>query len=467
MDADPQPMALEHDFSGSGRAKAQARHLVRSWLWLAWVDGLEASKRLFDLAAAAGAGAATSPVWLPMVLASMASGRQPIRRWSRIGRFGEPFDELRLQLPGGKAGELLAGAGVDRLPALMNVLRGDMSMVGPRPADPQELRPGDVVSRRRQDVRPGLFNAFWVRSRTNVDYDPEFDVDREYVETRSMKGDLGLLARSALTAFYGGKVVDTPDRITIRGIPVHNRTMAQAVEELVRQLDAPEPTRVCFVNADCVNLAARDAQYQQTLRTADYILADGIGMKLAGRLLGRPIRQNVNGTDLFPRLVDALKDTHHGIFLLGARPGVADSVREWIVARGAPDLVRGTRDGYFRAEEEDEVCRQIKASGADLLLVAFGAPRQDTWILRNQPRCGVKVAIGVGGLFDFFSGRIQRAPQWMREAGLEWTWRLAQEPGRMWKRYGIGNAVFLARVLSDRVRRDEGSSQQGRVRCEP
>lgn len=455
MDADPQPVMLDGDFSGAGRAKAQARRMVRSWLWMSWVDGLEASKRLLDLAAAAGAGAVAAPVWVPLVLASIASGRHPVRRWHRIGRFGEPFDELCLELPGGRAGKLLASAGADRIPALLNVLRGDMSLVGPRPVDPREMSPGDVRSRRRQDVRPGLFNAFWVRSRTNVDYDPEFDVDRDYVETRSLKGDVGLLARSALTAFYGGKVVSTPDKVVIRGIPVHNRTMAEAVEEMVQFLDAPQPTRVCFVNADCVNLAARDAQYQQTLRSADYILADGIGMKLAGRVLGRPIRQNVNGTDLFPRLMDALKDTRHGVFLLGARPGVAEGVREWVVAHGAPDLIRGTRDGYFKAAEEDEVCRQIAASGADLLLVAFGAPRQDTWILRNQARCGVKMAIGVGGLFDFFSGRIQRAPEWMREAGLEWTWRLKQEPGRMWKRYGIGNAVFLARVLSDRIRDQE------------
>jgi N-acetylglucosaminyldiphosphoundecaprenol N-acetyl-beta-D-mannosaminyltransferase len=108
--------------------------------------------------------------------------------------------------------------------------------------------------------------------------------------------------------------------------------------------------------------------------------------------------------------------------------------------------IAGARDGYFRPEEEGAVIEAINGSGARILLVAFGAPRQELWIARWRDRLAPPVAMGVGGLFDFYSGRIPRAPVWMREIGLEWVFRLMQEPGRMWRRYVIGNPLFLYRV---------------------
>src|SRR5581483_2598296 len=139
--------------------------------------------------------------------------------------------------------------------------------------------------------------------------------------------------------------------------------------------------------------------------------------------------------DMFPRLCETLSGTGLGIYLLGARPGVAAAVADWVKAHHPQTEVKGFRDGYFKPEEEPEVIRQIAASGASVLLVAFGAPRQDLWIRRHLRQTGVKVAMGVGGLFDFYSGRIPRAPVWMREIGAEWLYRFIQEPRRMWRRY--------------------------------
>ena len=112
--------------------------------------------------------------------------------------------------------------------------------------------------------------------------------------------------------------------------------------------------------------------------------------------------------------------------------------------------ISGFRDGYFH--DEESLIKTIRESRTDVLLVAMGVPYQDEWIAANLDRLGVRVAMGVGGLFDFYSGRIPRAPQWVRELGLEWAFRLCQEPGRMWRRYIIGNTVFLARVVSARIR---------------
>jgi N-acetylglucosaminyldiphosphoundecaprenol N-acetyl-beta-D-mannosaminyltransferase len=108
--------------------------------------------------------------------------------------------------------------------------------------------------------------------------------------------------------------------------------------------------------------------------------------------------------------------------------------------------IAGARDGYFSPEEEEGVVDAINGSGARILLVAFGAPRQELWLARWRDRLLAPVSMGVGGLFDFYSGRIPRAPLWMREMGLEWVYRLMQEPGRMWRRYVIGNPLFLYRV---------------------
>jgi len=246
--------------------------------------------------------------------------------------------------------------------------------------------------------------------------------------------------------------VTRPNTIDILGIRVDNVRMDEAVAAILERLDGERPSQVCFANADCANIACRDEPYRRVLGQADLVFADGSGLKLGARLLGERIRDNVNGTDMFPVLCEALANTGKGLFLLGARPGIAELVRDWVCEHYPGTAVSGLRDGYFRPEREREVIDQISGSGASILLVAFGAPRQDTWIAQHLEQLGVKVAVGVGGLFDFYSGRIPRAPFWMRRLGLEWCYRFYQEPARLWKRYVIGNPLFLARVLEQRRR---------------
>jgi N-acetylglucosaminyldiphosphoundecaprenol N-acetyl-beta-D-mannosaminyltransferase len=219
------------------------------------------------------------------------------------------------------------------------------------------------------------------------------------------------------------------------------------------------------VNADCVNITFRDRDYLKAVQSADLVLSDGIGMKLAGKILKQEVRQNVNGTDLFPRMCAALQGTGKGIYLFGARPGVAEGVRAWVEANYPGVVVSGTRSGFFTDEEEGAIVQDIAASGASVLLVAMGAQRQDKWIHEHLQECGASVAIGVGGLFDFFSGQTNRAPQWVREMGFEWFYRVVQEPGRLWKRYFVGNGVFLFRVFRARLigngKASKGRNQQG------
>ncbi len=241
-------------------------------------------------------------------------------------------------------------------------------------------------------------------------------------------------------------------QITLFDIDIDNVTLERAVEMIVDRLDGDTPTQVSFLNADCVNIAYRSPEYLEALQKSDLVFADGIGVRVAGEVLGQSVCDNVNGTDLFPLLAAALEGSGKRIYLLGGRPGVADGVARWLAKNHPGVELAGWRNGYFSAEEEAKVVEDIRRSGADLVLVAFGAPRQELWIRRYLSKLGAKVVIGVGGLLDFFSGRISRAPRWIRKLGMEWSYRLYREPTRLGRRYVIGNVVFLARLAQLRLR---------------
>ncbi len=445
-------------FSRGGLARSRLRRLLQGTVWPLLIGSASAAKRLLDFTAAALLLLLLAPMMLRTILLWQATGRHVFQRTPRLGRWCREFDQLSFAPRSNRLFRIMKSLGLISLPVLFNILKGDMSFIGPRPVSPGELSPRDRMARRRYDVKPGLIGLWWLRQRGNIAYDSEAQVDRQYVDSQSVWGDLGIVLRAIPAVFYGKGSTDAPDSLTILGMPIRNLTMSEAVQAMADFLNGTQPRQVCFVNADCANLAYRDPEYLSVLRTADLCLADGIGIKLAGKLLGREIRQNVNGTDLFPRLCEALAGSPHSLYLLGARPGIAEAVRDWISQNYPGARVAGCRHGYFPPEEEPAVLREIAASGASLLLVSFGAPRQDKWIRRHLPETGVKVAMGVGGLMDFYSGRIPRAPQWMRDIGFEWIFRFYQEPGRMWRRYLIGNAVFMYRVLVEKYsRRDRRS----------
>lgn len=232
-------------------------------------------------------------------------------------------------------------------------------------------------------------------------------------------------------------------KISVLGLEVDDLDLEEASQVLVHRAMKLIATQVAFVNADCINLARSRPAYRGALKQAGYLFADGVGMELAARFEGKVLRDNVNGTDLFPVLARDLARAGGTLFLLGARPGVADGLRDKLQATYGDGFVVGTQDGYFSAEEVPEVCARIRRSQAHVLLVALGAPRQDLFLARYGKELGVPVQIGVGGLFDFESGRVPRAPKGLRKLRLEWLFRLFQEPSRLWRRYLIGNPRFL------------------------
>jgi N-acetylglucosaminyldiphosphoundecaprenol N-acetyl-beta-D-mannosaminyltransferase len=369
-----------------------------------------------------------------------------------MGRWAEPFSLLAFGLPVRGPVSVLRRHGLHKLALIINVVRGDLSWIGPRALREEEVSAEERIQWRRWDLRPGLLNLWWIRQRANIAFSSEWETDAEYIRTQTLAGDASMVMRALPGRIYGGAPVTTTDTVSILGHRVDNLSMSETLSVLDRQIRQRAALQVCFLNADCVNRAWHNPAYKSVLNGPVVTLADGIGLKLAGRILNQPIRQNVNGTDLFPRLCELLARENRSLYLLGARPGVAEAVADRVRQNYPGIQIAGVRDGYFSGAEDDKVVADIASSGADVLLVAFGAPRQDTWIAERLPRLGVPVAMGVGGLFDFYSGRIPRAPQWMREMGLEWVYRFLQEPGRMWKRYFGGNFVFLFRVFRSRIR---------------
>lgn len=242
----------------------------------------------------------------------------------------------------------------------------------------------------------------------------------------------------------------SPVAARVMGMALERTTLAAATSKLAADAAGRRQKRVVFVNAHVVNSAWRDASYWETVADADMRLADGSGLAIAARLAGTPLPDNVNGTDMLPLLCREATVRGQRIFLLGGVPGAAERTAHTMAAHGGPGTIAGHHHGYFAHDsaEEAEVIARINASGASILLVGFGVPVQDTWIARNAARLDARVLIGVGGLFDFYSGRVSRAPMLLRKLGLEWTWRLAQEPQRMWRRYIIGNVVFLGRAAA-------------------
>lgn len=240
--------------------------------------------------------------------------------------------------------------------------------------------------------------------------------------------------------------------VNLFGLSLHNDTLQTTVSCLTRDLHQADQRTVAFVNADCINQLASNTQYQKTLGTFDHLYADGVGMRIAGKMQGHQFIDNVNGTDLFPLLAGKLEHSGKRIFLLGGKPGIAQKVACYLEANFPTVKVAGEQHGYFSNDELPAVVKQINTSRADIVLVAMGAPRQEHWINTNRSALDAKLLIGVGGLFDFYSGTVSRAPLWLRKLSLEWVWRLMMQPADKAKRYLIGNPAFLLRAWTDAKR---------------
>jgi exopolysaccharide biosynthesis WecB/TagA/CpsF family protein len=242
-------------------------------------------------------------------------------------------------------------------------------------------------------------------------------------------------------------IMTQPATLSLFNFDIINDTINNALDSI---FDGTRQT-VAFLNAHCINVSAKDTTYRWALKRATALLPDGSGLQLAARLNGSKFVENLNGTDLFLHIMQKAVNCGHKVFLLGSQPGVAEKAAMKAQGNVAGLEIAGTHHGFFKPHEESKIIDTINASGADVVLVALGVPRQDVWIARNRHRLTARVVFGVGAQFDFWAGRVSRAPILLRKSGMEWVWRLAIEPRRMFKRYVLGNPAFVLRSVKARL----------------
>ena len=236
------------------------------------------------------------------------------------------------------------------------------------------------------------------------------------------------------------------DTVIFLNICFNQMSSDEAIEILLARLFKRQDGRVYYSNAHTIVTAAKHPKLAEALQHSDLLLADGSGVRWASKLLGKPIVHNLNGTDLVPLLCKAGAKKGISVYLLGAKPGIAAAAAKNL--KVYPGLkIAGVQHGYYPPTETQKVLEDIQRTRPHLLLVALGVPLQELWINDYASQLPGITCMGVGGLFDFVAERVPRAPQVIRDIGMEWLWRLAVEPSRLWRRYLIGNLMFCSLVI--------------------
>ena len=245
------------------------------------------------------------------------------------------------------------------------------------------------------------------------------------------------------------------DLFDLKFVSVNFDKFIQIIADLV---PAKKKVTIFPVSVDVLIKSKRNAEFFFTLKNASFLLPDGMPMIWASKLIGKKLKAKISGSDLFPSLCKMAAENNYRVFFLGAKPGVAQKANE-IIKRQYPQLnVAGVYSppfGYERVEEENlKIVKMIIEKKPDILFVGLGAPKQEKWIWRYKDEINVPVSIAVGASFDFVAGNVRRAPKWMQQIGLEWFFRLCQEPRRLWKRYFVGNIIFIWMVLKEFIKND-------------
>ena len=275
--------------------------------------------------------------------------------------------------------------------------------------------------------------------------------DPNYQQELSAKGRAKAAGFSWQNTAKGLMEIYRSRRAFTFGVPFFTGTMEEALFQIDCMVREKRARHIAFINAHCLNIAYKNREYKQILNDCAAVFADGIGAKIGAKMLGYKVEENVNGTDMFPLLADK----PYRIYLFGGAPGVAEKALANARALNGKAVFAGCADGFFKSKSEEEIFAELASLEIDILLVAMGVPKQEEWINSHLDRLGSCTAIGVGGLLDFVSGRIPRAPMWMRKLNIEWCFRLYCEPSRLFRRYIIGNPLFIGRVFLSKLRRNK------------
>ena len=251
-------------------------------------------------------------------------------------------------------------------------------------------------------------------------------------------------------------------RVDVLGVGVDPVT-AQELEAEVARLARRGDGIVLNANAHCMNILHGERELREFFASADVVFCDGAGVRLAAAMLGRRLPPRITYADWLPRLATLAEEQGLSLFFLGARPGVAEEARKRLLEVDPGLEIAGVRHGFFdhryESPENEAVVAEIAAARPDVLLLGLGMPLQERWLMENRRRLDFGVALTGGAVFDYASGRLRRGPRLLTNNGFEWLARLFVEPRRLWRRYLLGNPLFLARVLGQRWRENAASRE--------
>ncbi len=236
--------------------------------------------------------------------------------------------------------------------------------------------------------------------------------------------------------------------VTILGVPIDVLTMDGAIDKLESFIASGTPHLVITADSSGIVEAAKDPVFRQMFESADLVTADSVGVLWAAKRMGRPLPERVSGVDIFARLCKRSAEKGHRLYFLGAAPGIADLAAERCRLLFPGCNIVGVRHGYFPPESDEIVAQEIAQTNPDVLFVAMGMPRQEKFIRATQPIIKARVAIGVGGTLDVYSGRVKRAPAWVQKLKMEWLYRLAQNPKKLAKVKNL--PIFVRMILKAR-----------------
>ena len=255
---------------------------------------------------------------------------------------------------------------------------------------------------------------------------------------------------------YGPAGGNSVGRTEILGVAFDDVTLEEAADRAMALLDQEGPHLVATPNPEIVQLAAKVPELALVLAGADLVIPDGVGVVYAAKILGRPLKGRVPGIEFAAALMERMAGTGKRLFLLGAKPGVAEEAARRLKARYPNLEICGTHDGYF--QEDGPVVEAIRQAGAQVVFVCLGAPKQEKWIARTGAATGARLRVGLGGSLDVFAGQVKRAPEAFQKLGMEWFYRLCRQPSRIGRMAKL--PLFLVSAAGERLR--GGRSGQGR-----
>lgn len=238
------------------------------------------------------------------------------------------------------------------------------------------------------------------------------------------------------------------DKVNIFGFGVDKVSMAQAMDCFENLINKDGLSIVVTANPEILNEASKNEELAEIINTADLVTPDGMSLVLLSKVKGDPFTERVTGIDFAFSALKRISETGKSVYLLGGKPGVAEQAGERLKEMIPGLVVAGTNDGYFKEAQETEIVEKVNASGADFLLVAMGAPRQEFFLSRHKNELRAKVGVGVGGSLDVWSGNTKRAPEFYQKHNIEWLYRLKTEPQRFGRMAKI--PVFMLKVIFDR-----------------